>query len=92
VHSLVVYYSLYGNTRRLAEAMAEVLGHAGPVQVTDFESLDPASLLGIDLVMMGSPTHIRAVPIGTHDPGQSVLLWGALPLAVALDQPHLFRP
>jgi hypothetical protein len=30
--------------------------------------------------------------IGTHDPDQSVLLWGALPLAVALDQPHLFRP
>jgi flavodoxin len=62
VKSLVVYYSLYGNTRRVAEAIAEALRAAGPVSATSLDQLNPADLAGADLVVMGSPTHIQNVP------------------------------
>jgi flavodoxin len=62
VNSLVVYYSLYGNTRRLTEAIAETLRSAGPVLVTGLDRLNPADLVGIDLLVMGSPTHMQNVP------------------------------
>jgi flavodoxin len=62
VSSLVVYYSLYGNTRRIAEAIADTLRSAGPATVISLDRLSPADLAGADLVVMGSPTHIQNVP------------------------------
>jgi flavodoxin len=62
VNSLVIYYSLYGNTRRVAEAIADTLRSAGTVLVTSLDQLSPADLAGADLVVMGSPTHIQNVP------------------------------
>jgi flavodoxin len=62
VNALVVYYSLYGNTRRLAEAIGDTLRTAGPALVTSLDRLSQADLAGADLVVMGSPTHIQNVP------------------------------
>jgi flavodoxin len=62
VSSLVVYYSFYGNTRRVAETIADTLRSAGPVLVTSLDRLSPADLADADLVVMGSPTHIQNVP------------------------------
>jgi flavodoxin len=62
MNALVVYYSLYGNTRRVAEAIGGALRPAGPVSVTSLDRLSPADLAGADLVVMGSPTHIQNVP------------------------------
>jgi flavodoxin len=54
--SLVVYGSRYGNTRRVAEAIAEALGKYGPVQLAAVENV-PTVLPGqLDLVVVGGPT------------------------------------
>lgn len=60
--SLVVYYSLYGNTCRLAEAIAARLAAAGPARAVGLDGLTPEELVGIDLLVIGSPTHVQNVP------------------------------
>jgi flavodoxin len=62
MNALVVYYSLYGNTRRLAEAMAEELQAAGAARAVSLDQLRPEDLKEINLVVLGSPTHIQNVP------------------------------
>ncbi len=62
MNSLVVYFSLYGNTRRLAEIIAEELQTAGVARVVSLDQLKPENLRDVDLVVMGSPTHIQNVP------------------------------
>jgi len=37
--SLVVYFSKFGNTRQVAEAIAGTLGSAGPVRVISMDQL-----------------------------------------------------
>ena len=58
----IYYYSKYGNTRRLAEAMAETARQAGEAQATHISELTAAALEEADLIVMGSPTHIQNVP------------------------------
>ncbi len=60
--SLIVYFSKFGNTRRLAVAMAEPLGRSGDVRVIPIDQLTPADFEGIDLVVMGTPTHAFSLP------------------------------
>jgi hypothetical protein len=54
--ALVVVESVFGNTRRIAEAVAEGLGprvHARVVDVTEAAGLAD----GVDLLVVGGPTH-----------------------------------
>lgn len=51
--ALVVYDSLYGNTERIASAVAAVLG-AETVRVGE---VSPEDLARCDLLVIGSPTH-----------------------------------
>lgn len=60
--SLIVYFSKFGNTRRLAEAMAEPLGRSGAVRVVPIDQLGPTDFDDIDLVVMGTPTHAFSLP------------------------------
>jgi flavodoxin len=60
--TLVVYFSKFGNTRRLAEAIAEVLQQAGETRVLSMNRLAPSAFEGMDLVVVGSPTHGFTVP------------------------------
>ena len=60
--TLVVYYSLFGNTRRIAEVIAESAGQNGTARAINFERLKPAEFDGANLVIMGSPTHIQNIP------------------------------
>jgi hypothetical protein len=53
MNALVVYESMYGNTRKIAEAIAASLGCAA-VPVKDATS---ARVAGADLVVVGGPTH-----------------------------------
>lgn len=53
----VVYDSVHGNTRAIAEAIAEGLGSAGPVQLVSASEADPARLVGARAVVLGCPTH-----------------------------------
>jgi len=62
MESLIVYFSTYGNTRKIAEAIAETLGTAGPVHVISIEQLTASVLSGVDLVVAGTPTHRLNLP------------------------------
>jgi flavodoxin len=57
MHALVVYESVYGNTRAIAEAIAEGLGGAPvvPVSRADAEQLQP------ELLVVGGPTHMHGI-------------------------------
>lgn len=62
MRTLIVYFSQFGNTRRLAEAMAETMKSAGEARVASIDQLTVSDIQGVDLVVMGTPTHAFAVP------------------------------
>jgi flavodoxin len=62
MRALIVYFSKFGNTRRVAEAIAETMPPAGQTRVVSIEQLTPADFEGVDLVVLGSPTHAFSVP------------------------------
>jgi len=51
--ALAVYDSKHGNTERVALAIGEALG----AQVRQVGDVNPADLQGLDLLIVGSPTH-----------------------------------
>ncbi len=53
--ALVVYHSLYGNTRTVAEAIGEEI--AGEVEVVHVDDAPATGLNAYDLVVVGAPTH-----------------------------------
>lgn len=57
MHAVVVYESIYGNTRAIAEAIAEGLGGAEviPVHAVADAALDA------DLLVVGGPTHMHGL-------------------------------
>lgn len=57
MNALVVYESMYGNTRAIAEAVAEGLGGA-PVTSVARASAD---LTDVDLLVVGGPTHMHGL-------------------------------
>ncbi|ACV81616.1 flavodoxin family protein [Nakamurella multipartita] len=63
MRALVVYESMYGNTRDLAAAMADGLSARGAtVELVDADAA-PAELTGrFDLVVAGAPTHAFSLP------------------------------
>jgi len=62
MNSVVVHYSKYGNTQRIAESIAGVLGSAGSVRLIPMAQLTAADLESVDLVVMGCPTHRMNLP------------------------------
>lgn len=59
---LLVYFSKFGNTRRVAQTMAEAMKSAGDVRVIGIDQLAASDFAGVDLVVLGSPTHAFSVP------------------------------
>lgn len=57
MRALVVYESMYGNTLDIAEAIAAGLRTAGEVNVLPVREAALASLDGLDLLVVGGPTH-----------------------------------
>lgn len=57
MHAIVVYESMYGNTRAVAEAIAEGLGDATVVSAAEL----PADAAQTDLLVVGGPTHAHAM-------------------------------
>jgi len=62
MRTLIVYFSKFGNTRKLAEAMAETMKQAGDARVIAIDQLSANDFEGVDLVLMGTPTHALSVP------------------------------
>ena len=62
MNALVVYYSKFGNTQEVAEAVAGILGSRGTASVISMDEMTTSDLAGSDLVVMGSPTHRMNLP------------------------------
>lgn len=62
MNAIVVSYSKFGNTRRVAETVAETLNMNGSVQLIDTAQLVGTDFSGVDLLVMGSPTHNMNLP------------------------------
>jgi flavodoxin len=53
--TLVVYDSLYGNTKAVAQAIAQAIG--GEMRLLHVRQVGASDLAGVDLLILGSPTH-----------------------------------
>ena len=62
MNALVVYYTRFGHTRSVAEAIAERLQSAGSVDVIGAERVTAQCFDGIDLLVVGTPTHVANLP------------------------------
>jgi len=61
--ALIVYDSVYGNTEKIARAIAAALIPPGEVKVLRPGELNPSDLQSLDLLIVGSPTQGgRATP------------------------------
>lgn len=59
--AVVAYESMYGNTRRVAEAIADGLRATYPVVVVPVNQLDGEQLNTAELIVIGGPTHVRGM-------------------------------
>jgi flavodoxin I len=62
MNTIVVHFSKFGNTKQVAEVIAETLQTAGSVRVVGTDQLTAADIKGVDLVVMGTPTHNMNLP------------------------------
>ncbi len=59
---VIVYESMFGNTRLIAEAIAKGFGDETDVQVFGVADADPKVVEDADLIVVGGPTHAWDVP------------------------------
>lgn len=59
---LVVYESLYGNTRAVAEAIAAGLAAAGEARAVSVGEAIERGLADVELLVVGTPTHAWGLP------------------------------
>lgn len=62
MNALIVYESMFGNTRRIAEAIADGLKNAGVDVTLTLAYEAPADLSDYALVIVGAPTHAHSLP------------------------------
>jgi hypothetical protein len=61
MHAIVVYESMYGNTRHVAEAIARGLDASTPVRVVPVSMAQDIEPADYDLIVVGGPTHVHAM-------------------------------
>lgn len=57
MRALVVYDSVYGNTEKIAQAIASVLGERMAVDLAKVGQDEPVAWSGFELVVIGGPIH-----------------------------------
>jgi flavodoxin len=62
MHTLIVYFSKFGNTHKIAETIANSLTNNGNVRTIEFNQLQVDDLKEVELLLMGSPTHKMNLP------------------------------
>jgi flavodoxin len=62
MNALVVFHSQFGNTEQVASAITGVLEKAGAARTLSADGLTVNELVGVDLVVMGTPTHKMSLP------------------------------
>ncbi len=61
--ALIVYDSVYGNTEKIAKAIAEAITPSNEVKVLRAGEANPSELASVNLLIVGSPTHAgRPIP------------------------------
>lgn len=78
MHALVVYQSMSGNTRRIAEAVAEGLGSTMEVRLVEVAAAPAVVGDDVALLVVGGPTH--AFGMGRGPTRQSVVRQAGGPL------------
>ena len=58
MRGMVVYDSLHGNTKQVAEAVAGVLKAAGDVEARHVGEVEADELSSLDVLVVGAPTHV----------------------------------
>ena len=62
MHAVVVYESIYGNTKGIAEAIADGLRHGDEAEVEVLvDRVAARGLEGVDLLVVGGPTHMHGM-------------------------------
>jgi flavodoxin len=62
MRAAVVYESMFGNTAAIAEAIGRGLRSVGvEVTVAPFDAFAPATVIDLDLLVVGAPTHARGL-------------------------------
>ena len=61
MRAVIVYESMFGNTKEVAEVIAEGLAGCAEVSVVPVTSADAHVLDGADLVVVGGPTHTHGM-------------------------------
>jgi flavodoxin len=62
MNTLIVYFSKFGNTHRIADTIAASMANNRKVQTIDFDSFPVNDLDNLDLLVMGCPTHKMNLP------------------------------
>lgn len=61
MRSVVVYESMYGNSRRVAQRVGDVLSQAGPASVVPVSGATRDLVAAADLLVVGGPTHVHSM-------------------------------
>ncbi len=61
MRAVIIYESMFGSTKKVAEAIAEGLADCAEVSVVPVTSADARVLDGADLVVVGGPTHTHGM-------------------------------
>lgn len=61
MRALVIYESMFGNTRQVASAIAAGLGESGDVTVCNVNRIPEGVLNDADVVVVGAPTHVHSL-------------------------------
>jgi len=59
--ALIIYESMFGSTRKIAEAIAEGLAGGSTVVIASVQDADARSMELADLLVIGAPTHIHGL-------------------------------
>jgi flavodoxin len=61
VKSVVIYASRYGNTKHVAEAIADALRSRGTVDLLPADETSVIPTEGVDLIVLGGPTEVHSM-------------------------------
>lgn len=62
MNAVVVYESVFGATRQIAQAIAEGLTVSVPTELVNVHDVTGSTLQGVDLLVVGAPNHGRRLP------------------------------
>ena len=86
MNTVIVYESMFGNTRRIASAIAEGMGPGASVEVVAVTSERMDALRDADLVIIGAPTHAHS--LSTQSSRKEAEEWAADPERKLKLDPH----